>query len=440
MGFVDDHGKMLLLQVMDGVDDIRELLNRRGDDLRIALQGPGQVLRVACIVHDANQASLVFQAPDSVLQLPVDDDAVRDDDDIIEDDVIVGVVEGRQTMSQPGNGIRLPGASRVLDQIVLRRAVDGDVSENLADGVELMIARENQGFPALRLARQVVLLFLHFEEHELADQFQHGILSQDVFPHVGNTVLVRVNGIALAGVDARAVALIERQEEGVRPGEFRRHVDFVEVHSEIDEDTGLKAKEPRLRAAFGPVLIDSIVDGLPGGIALEFKAHDGQTVEENDEVDAFFVAGPDLFHDGKDILLVLPGQFRIEVRCRFGVHQIEVFIGNFEAVFQDLQAAAAGFRFFRIQKADDGLFQFAFVDFRQLFHLLRLRRPEETEKQFPVNGMEAVVLRRLADDIAVVLGQVVHDEMLVFFFRFNGGLMDQFCHDEGTSFLPVTYS
>lgn len=56
----------------------------------------------------------------------------------------------------------------------------------------------------------------------------------------------------------------------------------------------------------------SILIGLTSSVALELEGDDGETIQENDHVDALFVAGPDLFHHGENVLTVFLCQLRIE--------------------------------------------------------------------------------------------------------------------------------
>ena len=119
VGFVDDHSEALVLEPSHAIDNVWEFLDRGGDDLGVAVERDRQISRIALIVHDTDQASFVFQSHDRFLQLPVYDHAVGHDHDVVKDDLVVRIVQRRQAVCQPGDGVCFPGASAVLDQVVL---------------------------------------------------------------------------------------------------------------------------------------------------------------------------------------------------------------------------------------------------------------------------------------------------------------------------------
>ena len=61
---------------------------------------------------------LVLELVDGVLQLLVQDHPVGHDDDRVEDLLVLVVVKARQAMGQPGDGVDLAAAGRMLDQVV----------------------------------------------------------------------------------------------------------------------------------------------------------------------------------------------------------------------------------------------------------------------------------------------------------------------------------
>ena len=114
MRFVDDYGKMLILQAFDAIDDIRELLNRRSNNLGVTAKRIGKVGRIALVVHNADKAFLVLNTKHCLLQLSVDYYAVSTNDDVIKDNLIVCTMQGRQTMCKPGNLVRFAGACAII--------------------------------------------------------------------------------------------------------------------------------------------------------------------------------------------------------------------------------------------------------------------------------------------------------------------------------------
>ena len=81
------------------------------------------------------------------------------------------------------------------------------------------------------------------------------------------------------------LALVEGQEPRPRPRESGSHVDEIGVDGKVGEATpGCKQRLPRV--AVGPVLADSIRDGLTRQRVLELSSEDGDTVEEEREVQA----------------------------------------------------------------------------------------------------------------------------------------------------------
>ena len=159
----DDREAAPALLVADLVQDERELLDRGDDDLLAALDEPAQVAR-AVGVPDRRPHLRVL--PDRVPDLTVEDDPVGDHDDRVEDR---RVVPGQpdQLVGQPGDGVALAAARRVLDQVAPARAVDAGVGQQPAHHVELVVAR-----PDLRPPLPAALLVLRL--HHL------GVVLQDV--------------------------------------------------------------------------------------------------------------------------------------------------------------------------------------------------------------------------------------------------------------------
>ena len=259
MRFIYDHSEPLSLQVSHCVHDIRELLDRRRNDLRIMRQFIRQICRCTLIVHHADKSGFMIHPEDGFLQLPVNDHAVGDDDYIIEDDLIIRIMQRRQAVRQPGNAVRLAGTRRMLDQVIEVAAVFRYRSDQLPDEVQLVIPGEDDRLGMLFLPGKIILYFLTLDEDELADKVEDRILFENIFPHVRYAVPVFKKWISGTGINSFAPAHVERQEYGRLPIQLRRHIDFFQVHGEVDDAPGLKPEEPCLRIPVGTVLCNCVV-------------------------------------------------------------------------------------------------------------------------------------------------------------------------------------
>jgi hypothetical protein len=85
----------------------------------------------------------MVELEDGRLELAVEDNAIGDDDHLVEDLSVFGV-EPREPVGEPGDRVRLAGARRVLNQVVPPRAAAAGVSDEPAYGVPLLEAREDQ--------------------------------------------------------------------------------------------------------------------------------------------------------------------------------------------------------------------------------------------------------------------------------------------------------
>ena len=112
MGLVNDDGEAPpALLVADLVEDEGELLDGRDDDFLARLDEPAQVARTLSVAHCRPDLGVL---PDGVADLLVEQSAVGDDDDRIEDRGVVLCLPD-QLVGQPGDGVALAAAGRVLD-------------------------------------------------------------------------------------------------------------------------------------------------------------------------------------------------------------------------------------------------------------------------------------------------------------------------------------
>ena len=224
------------------------------------------------------------------------------------------------------------------------------------------------------------------------------------------------------------IAHVERQEKGCFTVQPCGHVHLFQIHRKVHEGTGLEQKQARLWIPLGAELIDSVLIGLTGSVALELKCDDSEAVQKDDHVNALFITGSYLLHHRENVLAVLLRQLRIEGGRGLGVHGLQLSVRNFNAVLQHFDEAAASLGGFRVDEADDGIFQAILVYFLKIRHCVRLCVVQELEQYFPVNGKHAIEIGSFADDKTVVLLQSFQQELLIIF------LGQDIAHQ---SFLPL---
>ena len=248
----------------------------------------------------------------------------------------------------------------------------------------------------------VIDLFLHLNKNKFADEVKDGIFGQDILPHIGHTVSVFKSGVARTCGHTLAVTHVEGQEEGGVSRQLGGHIDLFQVHRKVHKAPRFEQEQTGLGIALGAVLVNSVLIGLSSGVAFELKGDDGKAVQEDDYINALFVAGPDLLHHGEDVLAVFLHQFRVEGGSRLGVHQIQLAVGDFDAMFQHLNQTATGLGDFCVDKADDGVLQISLVNLTQILHCVRLGVIQKIKQHLPVHGEGTVKMSGLADDIAIV--------------------------------------
>src|SRR5947208_6715609 len=88
-------------------------------------------------------------------------------------------------MGQPGDGEALAAPRGMLDQVALTGARGLRFCHQAADGVELLVAGEDQVAGTSLAAPVVLLLYL---VDELADQVEHAVARPRLLPQVGRGV------------------------------------------------------------------------------------------------------------------------------------------------------------------------------------------------------------------------------------------------------------
>ena len=318
MRLVDDQGEPLPRQLADLRRDHRELLERGDDDGLARLQRVLELARggVDVLHHPQGLLELAHGA----LELAVEDPAVGDDHDGVEDPAIVRAVQDGELVREPGDGEALAAPRRVLDEIALPRPGRAGVGDEPAHAVELLVAREDEESPAGLASGFVLLLDL---VNELADQVEHAVARPGLLPEIGGGVPVLRRGHGrIAG--AAEAAPVEGQEARPRPGEVGGDVDQLGVDGEVREAPAVG--EQRLAGvAVGLVLPDRVLDGLAGERVLELGGEDGQAVQEQHRVEALLVPGAvsDLPDDREEVGGVQPPRLLVEPARRAEVRESE---------------------------------------------------------------------------------------------------------------------
>ena len=127
---------------------------------------------------------------------------------------------------------------------------------------------------------------------KLLQNIHHAVLLEDLLPKVSGGIAVGIGGVALAAVVARAVgALVERQEEGILPGQFRGHPDLQLIHAEVAQDTlvELKADLPRVTVVHPLAL--GVVHRLAGVLVFQFEGEHRDAVDGQHHVHAVVGVG-----------------------------------------------------------------------------------------------------------------------------------------------------
>src|SRR6266566_3995235 len=179
MGFVYNHGKAFSRQRADLIYDHRELLQRGDDDGLAIFKRLLQLVRgfIDIFDHAKGLLELVYR----LLELLVEHAAVSNDDDRIEYPLIPGVMEDRELVSQPGDGITLAAARAVFNQVTLSRPFRPRVRYQAAHGIEMVVTREDQAL--LTRLFPLIIVFLDLLD-ELLDKVEHAGSRPDTFPEI----------------------------------------------------------------------------------------------------------------------------------------------------------------------------------------------------------------------------------------------------------------
>jgi len=205
----------------------------------------------------------------------------------------------------------------VLDQVLLPRPFGQHRLHQLAGGVQLVIAREQDGTD--------LLLLVALGDEVAGDDFQPAVTLPDLLPQVGGAVALAIGRVAGTAV----VALVERQEIGagaLQPGgHHHRAVADRKMHQraarEVQQRFG-KRLALRLGDAVETVLVHRRVDVL-GEIGLELGGRHRNAVEEQHQVDDVVVVGAALAHHAQPVGGVAGLQIRVHGQRRLELRQFQ---------------------------------------------------------------------------------------------------------------------
>ena len=272
------------------------------------------------------------------LELAVEDPAVGDDHDGVEDPAVVRAVQGGELVGQPGDGEALAAARRVLDEIAVSRPGRAGVGDEPAHAVELLVAGEDEEAPA-GLAPVLVLLLDLVDE--LAHQVEHAVARPGLLPEIGGGVAVlrRRHGWIAGAAEA---APVEGQEARLRSGQVGGDVDQLGVDGEVREAPAI-GEQGLARVTVGVVLPDRVLDGLAGERVLELGREDGDAIQEQHHVETLLVPGAvlDLAGDREEVGGVQPPRLLVEPACGAEVREPERAPHVLHAAPQDVEGAAA---------------------------------------------------------------------------------------------------
>lgn len=105
----------------------------------------------------------------------------------VENTLIVGIMQRGKAMRQPGNGVALAAAGRMLDQIVVAGTFRSRSSHQLPNGLKLMIAREDHCF----LFYPLTIfgdLFINLEMQKTGKQIKQTVPLEHLLPKIGRAV------------------------------------------------------------------------------------------------------------------------------------------------------------------------------------------------------------------------------------------------------------
>ena len=340
---VGNDGKTLALrsrQLAHGFQGEREGLDGADDDLLAAVECFGQrrALGPVGVLDGRHHARGALKVKQRLLQLRVDDIAVRNHQHGVEHLAVLGVVQLGQEVRRPGNRVGLARTCRMLDQVLAARAVLQHRPLELARHVQLVVARKDDALD--------LLFLVALGDQVAAQDFQPAVNRPDLLPQVGGAVAAqridRVAGRAL-------VAQVEGQKHGSCAIEPRHHRHFAVADGKVNQGAGGKRQQRlgrlalRARMAVKAVLVDGVLHAL-GEVGLEFDRGHGQAVEEQHQVNVVFVVQriTHLAHHAQPVGAVAGQDVGVDAERRLELGELErgFEAEQLDAVAQHVQGAA----------------------------------------------------------------------------------------------------
>ena len=380
MGFINDDGEApAALLVADLVEDDGELLDGRDDDLLARLEEPAQIAGAVGVPHGGADLGVL---PDRVVDLPVEDEPVGHHDDRVEDRHLV-LRQVDQLVGQPGDGVALAAARRMLDQVASARPVRSRVGQQPAHDVQLVITRPDLAPP---LPARLGVLPLHHLGVVLEDVGQ-ALARQHLAPQVGGPDARGVGRVSRAVVPAP----VERQEPRRLSLEVGAEARLALVHGEV-RDAAAEREQRLARVAVFHILLDRVGRCLLREAVLQLEGEDRQAVDEEAEVERslrLVAAVAELPDDGEAVLQ--------ETFLRLGVPRRGSAVEDFQIVRAVPDAVAqhrdgAALRDLALQAGQEPPPCRAVLVERQRVGGLRLRHAQERRELDPVNAELAVVV------------------------------------------------
>ena len=406
MGFVDDDSKgMVHVFLADFLGNIRELLDCRHNDPFAILDSLFQVTRMT---SPYNSILYLHELFDDIPYLLVQNPPVRYDDDRINHRPSIPF-QSNQLMGQPGNGIGFARPGAVLDEIAFSHTVLLDIGQEFFYTIQLMIARPDlfdRFLPGFRI-------FLDDDLGIILDDTGQFRLRQDIFPQVVRHDAFRVGRIPGPIV----VPFIERQEPAGLSAKFRTELNRLIIYGKM-YDTALEGKQQFPGIAVFFILFHSIGCRLSREMIFQLYGNDGQTVDEQAEVQCQFRridSIAQLSGNAENILVKQPLRLLI-VFCRREIEQNQVSRIGFNAIAQHVDNAAPGdFSRKAVQKLP--LLLVTLVD-AELVHFFGLSIVQKAKEPGFVDGVFFVVVFIGALLVTILIYQPVHDERFKTLFRF----------------------
>ena len=269
---------------------------------------------------------------DRVLNLLIQHPPVSDDDYRVEEDRAV-FLQPDQLMGQPGDGVRLAAAGRVLNQVSEADSPAGRVGQQLSHHVQLVIAR-----PYLHPLLASRLLILRFDDLGV-------VLDDPGQPVAGQRLFPQVVCLEPVGIRRIAGAVVPSPVEGQKPRalalKMRTEPHLVVVDGEVRQAAS-KLEQLFARVAVALVLLNRVFHRLLGEAVLELERGDRQPVDEQAKVErklGLVAAVAELARDRVAVLLVA-GLGPLVPRRRRAVKQVDMARSVPDAIAQHVDRAA----------------------------------------------------------------------------------------------------